>query len=348
MSTTNGIYRQKEGLAMGSPASPVLANLWLSQFEKYFQNGNTKLFKRYVDDILVVMDKGEIDNRMEVINKLHPNLKFTLELESEQGGLPFLDMCLRKVGDKISSEWYQKPANSGIILNFFALAPSRYKRSVVRSLVYRIFNSCSNWKLFHLSMKKAVLLLEKNQYPRWFYEKVIHDTLESLIKKTKPKDKLVLDEKVTGKRLAFFQFRGFQTLEFIKKLEKAEAPIVPILIMRKMKTILSNTKVPIEKFLSSNVIYELNCSGCNSRYIGLTQRHLITRKNEHCWKNGIMWKHLESCSLNHNREIEVNILAKSYRGLLHLSILEALFIREKSPTLNTKDEYIHRPLRIRI
>ena len=33
MLTTDGIYVQKEGLAMGSPASPLLANLWLNQLE---------------------------------------------------------------------------------------------------------------------------------------------------------------------------------------------------------------------------------------------------------------------------------------------------------------------------
>ena len=220
-----------------------------------------------------------------------------MEVESQQGGLAFLDMLLKRVDDNIHSEWYQKPSNSGIILNFYALAPSRYKRSVVRSLVYRIYNSCSTWKLFHKSIKIAVTLLEKNQYPEWFYEKVIHETLETLIRKVKPKEKLCLDEKITGKRLVYFQYRGYQTLDLIKKLEKAQAPIVPIIVMRKMKTLLSNTKVPIDKLLSSNIIYELKCPGCIACYIGLTTRHLLTRKNEHLKKNGIMRKHLDSYSL---------------------------------------------------
>ena len=56
--------------------------------------------------------------------------------------------------------------------------------SVTRGLVYRIFNSCSNWNLFHLSIKRAVSLQERNQYPNWFYKKVIHDTIKGLSKKT--------------------------------------------------------------------------------------------------------------------------------------------------------------------
>ena len=55
MLTTDGIYVQKEGLAMGSPASPLLANLWLHQFESVFEARDLKLFRRYVDDILCVI-----------------------------------------------------------------------------------------------------------------------------------------------------------------------------------------------------------------------------------------------------------------------------------------------------
>ena len=57
MLTTDGIYVQKEGLAMGSPASPLLANLWLNQFESVFKARNLKFFRRYVDDIICVIKK---------------------------------------------------------------------------------------------------------------------------------------------------------------------------------------------------------------------------------------------------------------------------------------------------
>ena len=115
-----------------------------------------------------------------------------------------------------------------------------------------------------------------------------------------------------------------------------------------MKTALPSLKVPIDKSISSNIIYKLTCTGCNSSYIGYTARHMITRKNEHVGKRGIVGKHFHECKENHNKIPEIEVLKGSYRGMIHLSILEALFIREQKPLLNTKDEYIHRPLRIRI
>ena len=45
MLTTDGIYEQKEGLAMGSPASPLLANLWLLQFESVFKDTDLMIFR---------------------------------------------------------------------------------------------------------------------------------------------------------------------------------------------------------------------------------------------------------------------------------------------------------------
>ena len=51
LSTTDGYYRQIEGLAMGSPASPLLANIWMSKFDDILKKESPKLYKRYVDDI---------------------------------------------------------------------------------------------------------------------------------------------------------------------------------------------------------------------------------------------------------------------------------------------------------
>ena len=43
MSTHNGYYQQVDGLAMGSPPAPHLANGWLSQYDNTIQ-GDAKTF----------------------------------------------------------------------------------------------------------------------------------------------------------------------------------------------------------------------------------------------------------------------------------------------------------------
>ena len=66
------------GAPMGSPLSPVMANLF-----------------RYVDDTLSSWAHGleNLYRFLEHINSLHP-IKFTLEMEKEDKTIPFLDVLL--------------------------------------------------------------------------------------------------------------------------------------------------------------------------------------------------------------------------------------------------------------
>ena len=50
MLTPDGYYRQIDGLAMGSPCAPLLANGWLSQFDSQIKD-SAKIYFRFMDDI---------------------------------------------------------------------------------------------------------------------------------------------------------------------------------------------------------------------------------------------------------------------------------------------------------
>ena len=132
--THDGLYIQKEGLAMGSSPAPALANGWMSQFDGIIQ-GEATLFARYMDDIIRNINRVEIEDKLVEINNLHPNLKFTIERE-ENKSIPFLDMkILHEDNGKLSSTWYNKPTDTGLIMNYHALAPKKYKRSVLSGFV---------------------------------------------------------------------------------------------------------------------------------------------------------------------------------------------------------------------
>ena len=140
-----------------------------------------------MDDILKENKAHLCEQKLESINQLHTNLRFTLEREQKQqspvASLPVLDMRILHDHDtgKLSSTWYNKPTDTGLIMNFHALAPKRYKRSVVSGFVHRIHRACSSWPLFHDSLEKAKRILEKNQYSPAFYEPIINKTIELLV-----------------------------------------------------------------------------------------------------------------------------------------------------------------------
>ena len=93
-----------------------------------------------MDDILRSIKEEEIEDLLGRINSLHPNLKFTVEKESESQ-LPFLDMIIERRDGRLTSGWYQKPTDTGLCLSYYACAPQRYKRNTIQGMVHR--NACS-------------------------------------------------------------------------------------------------------------------------------------------------------------------------------------------------------------
>ena len=136
---TRWLYQQTDGLAMGSPPAPHLANGWLSQFDDVIK-GNAALYERYMDDIIMTIRRLKGDEKLQEINRLHKNLTFTKEDENNHK-LSFLDMCISNINGKLTSTWYTKPTDTGLVMNFHSLAPKKYKRSVVSGFVHRIYRA---------------------------------------------------------------------------------------------------------------------------------------------------------------------------------------------------------------
>ena len=290
MSTHRGYYKQIDGLAMGSPPAPHLANGWLSQFDATIK-GSSKLFSRYMDDILQEIKSREITKKIAQINALHNNLTFTIE-KQENGKLPFLDMrIIRDLQGNLSSTWYNKPTDTGLILNYHALAPRRYKKSVVSGFVHRIARACSTWTNFHNSLEKAKKVLEQNQYPPPFYNPIIEQTLTSIVQSFNPVEEqnqststtsqtneppIVLEESpapVIPKKMIFIQYRGKCTEDYARALHQCEAPCKMVMTLRKLKTTMPSLKPQVEKHLKSGTVYQIQCPSCQACYVGQTRQH---------------------------------------------------------------------------
>ena len=193
---------QIDGLAMGSPPALHIANGSLSKFDKNVK-GDAKIYSRYMDDILRDIKEYRIDKKLREINDYHPNLTFTIEKEKGASFL-FLDMKISRKDGKWTSTWYTKATNTGLMMNYHALAPLRCKRSVVSGFIYRIFYACSNWKNFDESLGKAKRILDNNQYPSAFYEPSIEKTLSRIIKNKAKNDD---EEEDQEKKMFFVQYR---------------------------------------------------------------------------------------------------------------------------------------------
>ena len=77
-------YNQIDGVVMGSPLAPVLANIFMGFHESKWLNeynlNKPKFYLRYVDDILAAFDNEQDSlNFLSFLNNRHANIKFTIE-----------------------------------------------------------------------------------------------------------------------------------------------------------------------------------------------------------------------------------------------------------------------------
>ena len=238
---------------MGSPPAPPLSNIWLSKYEPAIKD-DAKLFERYMDDILRTTKESLIENKLSEINLLHPNLKYTLEVE-QNGKLPFLDICIEHHENAVSSTWYCKPTDTGMILNFHAMAPKCYKRSVIQAFVYRIYRACSSWKKFHKSLIKAKDILKWNQKPPIFMNLLFWLQLKRLLNHAIRKLITMMETtKIHQQKLLNLQYRALPTDNFIKQLKRSKAPIQPVVTLRKQKTFLPSLKPNVKEEFSRHMI----------------------------------------------------------------------------------------------
>ena len=171
-------YDQIDGVAMGSPLGPVLANLFMGVMESRWLNeysGPSVLFyRRFVDDIFCVFENRSHANAfLRFLNRQHSNIKFTVEHENE-GTLPFLDVLIRRTenGD-ISTTTYRKPTNTGLLTNFTSFTAFSYKTGLIKTLIDRAFKINSSLELRKIDLSFITNTLQKNMFPKYLIDRAI-------------------------------------------------------------------------------------------------------------------------------------------------------------------------------
>ena len=113
-------YAQKNGLAMGNPLSPVIANIFMCQIDK-LQNFDIrpKIMLRYLDDYFVIskLTIRQMSLSINKINNSFPTIKLTTEKEQDNS-LSFLDLKLIKSEGKIKTRIFRKTTCKNFLLNF--------------------------------------------------------------------------------------------------------------------------------------------------------------------------------------------------------------------------------------
>ncbi|CAF3367010.1 unnamed protein product [Rotaria sp. Silwood2] len=284
-------YKQKTGLPMGNTLSPILADIYMDEYQKqhlHEVNIPNKIW-RYVDDILIItkMNKPELDQYVYDLNKIRGTIKFTSEFE-QNDQINYLDTMLTKT--KINNDiilkirWFRKDTAADRLLNYESSHGKSIKNNIVKNMTTRILETTQDNKDQQEDLNKLRNMLIKSNYPLKEIEKLIKQTcqeFQSNKNKNKPNDKN--NDPVSHIKDKNNEFICSLTLPYVpgmevlkRKLEKKLKIKVYFSYPYKLQSQFNQSlKVP-----SKSVIYQIPCS-CKQTYVGQTKVGIDNRMKQH-------------------------------------------------------------------
>ena len=266
-------YEQREGAAMGSPVSAVVANLYMQFFEEMAISSapiKPKLWKRYVDDVFCIIKRGGENSLLSHLNSLRPSIKFTVERE-EDGSLAFLDCNLHRADEnKISVSVYRKPTHTDKYLHYESHHPMHVKRGVVKSLYDRARRVVTTDAGLESEKGHLNRVLLSNGYPQSFIN------INSKERIVNARDQ----EEDSAPPMVVIPYVSGLSEDIRRVCSRYDIRVV-FRSGLTLRSQLSNLKDKLPIQMRSGVVYNVPCSVCDKSYIGETVRRLGDRIKEH-------------------------------------------------------------------
>lgn len=291
--TYNGnFYHQNEGLAMGSPLSGTIANIYMSHIEEKLLMKENKhsekivYWYRYVDDVLALVNGSsrQIDILLKHINSYHPQIKFTLEIEQNKQ-INYLDLTIKNEENLHKFAIYRKATQSNMVIHKNSNHPRQQKFAAFRSMFYRLEKVPMCVKDYNDELKIIFSIATANGYSKQEITH-IHNKVKNNVNKQKSPVQAVASNNSPNNIFVGIEYN--KKLENIlsntfKKYDRTVAYKTSNKLQNKLRPVTDTLHDPF----SGSGVYRINCSDCNKFYIGQTGRSFKTRFKEHiaCLKN---------------------------------------------------------------
>ncbi|SRR5260221_501646 len=176
ISFQNEIYQQTNGAAMGSPMIPPYANIFMYQLEKntvhkYMNLGLILLYKRFIDDIFIIIKDSNIIQLQSDLNNLNPSIKLTWSPPAKHCN--FLDLVVLVKNGKIHTKVYQKELNTYAYLPFHSYHTIAQKRGFIKGEAIRYARISTSEPDFKFMVKLFTLRLQRRGYPLSFIKRAL-------------------------------------------------------------------------------------------------------------------------------------------------------------------------------
>ncbi len=135
----NKLYQQIDGVAMGLPVGPTLANAFLCYHESIWLKDCADAFRplrynRYVDDcFLIFKEKEHADRFLLYLNSKLNDISCTKD-HVQNNILPFLDVSVIRENNKLYTDIYGKNTFTGMGLNYVSFAPQLFEVNLIKNI----------------------------------------------------------------------------------------------------------------------------------------------------------------------------------------------------------------------
>ena len=187
--------------------------------------------------------------------------------------------------------------------HFSSYAPWRIKTAWVKALFQRAVKICSTEELLNQQIKKISLFMLWNGFPNSISKALLHRL------KSNVRNPDVINEINSNKeneteiffRLPYIGSKAEQLVKHcLKKIRRCLKINVKFVVIYDTKkfSFYCNVKDKVPHEQRNNIIYRIRCTGCGGKYIGKTERCLISPMNRHGARDTEpMFKHLSECEM---------------------------------------------------
>ena len=165
---------------MGSPLSPLLAEMFLDNFESKLFHSNHVLTKhvhywyRYVDDVLCCWTgtTRQLEQFFTFINSQNSNIKFTMELGNKS--INYLDLNIQLNEGAHLFDIYRKPTSTDVIIPADSCHPFQHKTAAFHSLINRLIRIPLSEQNYNKEWKTIQHIAKVNGYQPAIIDKVLN------------------------------------------------------------------------------------------------------------------------------------------------------------------------------
>ena len=348
-SFNGNMYKQVDGVVMGNPLGPVIANIFMVELENRQvpkMSSMVKKWQRYVDDTIAFVKEDKVNNVLRILNSYHKDIKFTYE-EEENGELPFLDVLLKRKDDNsLNLKVYRKKTCTNIYIHWDSFAPKQWKTGTLEGMFKRAYAVCSE----EVYLKEETEFLKKvfkdvNGYPTKIIDKCHNKVRMKMMTPENNQEETRTEDEEDRKRpyviLPYMGEKGEKILKAMKR--RIPEKIRPRTVYQGTKlSAFFSTKDKVDPMHCSNLVYYYKGSGTGEKddYTGETKCRIGKRIHEHIRYDteSAIYKNYHQKNITPPTPSDFSVIGKNYENRLKRRIAESLFIKEKKSSLNIQKD----------